>query len=46
MTEKNEKFKIICPKCNGEEVWISTTIYDQNLITCKNKDCKHKEYCE
>lgn len=45
-TKENTKFTIICPKCEGTEVWISTNIYDQHIIECKNRECKHKEYCE
>lgn len=41
---KKDKFIIICPKCQGEEVSFGHSIYDEIMIRCENKDCKHKGY--
>lgn len=41
---KKEEFKIICPKCQGENVSIGRTIYDETVIRCENKECKFKEF--
>jgi len=36
-------FKVICPKCNGEEVHIYTSIFDEIVIECENKECRFRE---
>lgn len=44
MKDKKEQFRIICPKCQGEEVSIAYTIYDEIRLKCENKECEFKEY--
>lgn len=39
--EEKDTFKIICPKCNGEEVHIYNSIYDMIVIKCEA--CGFKE---
>ena len=41
--EEKEQFKIICPKCKGEDVHVYNSIYDEIVIKCNNKDCEYKE---
>ena len=36
-------FRVICPKCNGEDVHIYYSTYDEIVIVCADIDCRFRE---